>query len=142
MFTLIYKLDLNFKAIGYGALAFLGCYFANLLLLPLLLSGANALASEGANYVFWFLKQIIGIAVLFIPGFLAGRIAAQRGFTHGIITGVIGTFLTALAATLVSLLRSRGIPISGTILFWLVTNAAISGLGGMAGEDPRWVKSK
>jgi hypothetical protein len=140
--NLAFKLDFNLKALGYGVLAFIGCYLANLLLVPLLASGADAMASEGARFVYWFLRQSLGLAALFVPGFLAGRIATRRGFSHGAIAGVIGTLLSALAATLVALFRSKGIPVSGTILFWLFTNAVVAGIGGMVGEYPEGLKLK
>ena len=105
------------------------------------MSGANAMGGAGEMGV-WFLKQLMGIAVLLVPGFLAGHIAAERGFTHGAIAGVIGTVLSALAAMLVSLLRATAIPISGTALFWIMTNAVLCGLGGMVGADSNWLKSK
>lgn len=84
----------------------------------------------------------MGIAIPLVSGFTAGRIAAERGFTHGAIVGVIGTLLSALAATLVSLFRAKGIPISGTVFLWIITHAMVCGLGGMAGEDPHWYKWK
>ena len=91
-------------------------------------------AAGRTNYVYAFLGQLMGVAILLVPGFLAGRIATERGFTHGVVTGAIGTLLTALAALIVALFRSRGIPISGTLFFWLIMNSMLCGFGGMASE--------
>jgi hypothetical protein len=126
--------NLNLKAVIYGVLTFLGLYFINILVSQLLLSAISPMAAGGTNYAYMFLSQLMGVAVLLVPGFVAGRIATERGFTHGAVTGAIGTLLTALAALIVAFFRSRGIPISGTLFFWLIMNSMLCGFGGMASE--------
>lgn len=126
--------NLNLKAVIYGVLTFVGLYFINILVLQLLGSATSAMAAGRTNYVYAFLGQLMGVAILLVPGFLAGRIANEHGFTHGAVTGAIGTLLTALAALIVALFRSKGIPISGTLFFWLIMNGMLCGFGGMAGE--------
>jgi hypothetical protein len=126
--------NLNLKAVIYGVLTFVGLYFINILVSQLLSSAISPMAAGGTNYVYMFLSQLMGVAVLLVPGFVAGRIATERGFTHGAVTGAIGTLLTALAALIVAFFRSRGIPISGTLFFWLIMNSMLCGFGGMASE--------
>jgi putative membrane protein (TIGR04086 family) len=126
--------NLNLKAVIYGVLTFVGLYFINILVVQLLLSATSDVAAGGANYAYMFLSQLMGVIILLVPGFLAGRIANERGFIHGAVTGAIGTLLTALAALIVALFRSRGIPISGTLFFWLIMNSMLCGFGGMAAE--------
>ena len=92
------------------------------------------MAGGGTNYAYMFLSQLMGVIIILVPGFLAGRIATERGFIHGAATGAIGTLLTALAALIVALFRSRGIPISGTLFFWLIMNSILCGFGGMVAE--------
>jgi ATP/ADP translocase len=126
--------NLNLKAVIYGVLTFVGLYFIDILVVQLLASATGAMAAGGTNYAYMFLSQLMGVAILLVPGFLAGRIANERGFIHGAVTGAIGTLLTALAALIVALFRSRGIPISGTLFFWLIMNSMLCGFGGMAAE--------
>ncbi|MDQ3958845.1 MAG: hypothetical protein M3255_00780 [Pseudomonadota bacterium] len=126
--------NLNLKAVIYGVLAYVGLYFIDILVVQLLASATSSMAADGTNYVYSLLSQFMGVVVILVPGFLAGRIATERGFTHGAVTGAIGTLLTALAALIVALFRSRGIPISGTLFFWLIMNSMLCGFGGMAGE--------
>jgi hypothetical protein len=126
--------NLNLKAVIYGVLAYVGLYFIDILVVQLLASATSSMAADGTNYVYSLLSQFMGVVVILVPGFLAGRIATERGFTHGAVTGAIGTLLTALAALIVALFRSRGIPISGTLFFWLIMNSMLCGFGGMAAE--------
>ena len=126
--------NLNLKAVIYGVLTFVGLYFINIFVAQWLSSATSSMAGGGTNYVYSLLGQFMGVVVILVPGFLAGRIATERGFTHGAVTGAIGTLLTALAALIVALFRSRGIPISGTLFFWLVMNSMLCGFGGMAAE--------
>jgi hypothetical protein len=126
--------NLNLKAVIYGVLAYVGLYFIDILVVQLLASATSSMAADGTNYVYSLLSQFMGVVVILVPGFLAGRIATERGFTHGAVTGAIGTLLTALAALIVALFRSRGIPISGTLFFWLIMNSILCGFGGMAAE--------
>jgi hypothetical protein len=123
--------NLNLKAVTYGVLTYVGLYFIDILVVQLL---SSAMAAGGTNYAYMFLSQLMGVAIILVPGFLAGRIATERGFAHGAVTGAIGTLLTALAALIVALFRSRGIPISGTLFFWLIMNSILCGFGGMAAE--------
>jgi hypothetical protein len=126
--------NLNLKAVIYGVLTFVGLYFINIFVAQWLSSATSPMAGGGTNYVYMFLSQLMGVIILLVPGFLAGRIATERGFAHGAVTGAIGTLLTALAAVIVALFRSKGIPISGTLFFWLVMNSMLCGFGGMAAE--------
>jgi hypothetical protein len=130
---------INQKAVVYGILACIGLYITNIVILPLL---ANIMGKAVTGPVFFFLRQLLGLAIFLVPGFIAGRIAGERGFTHGAIVGVSGTVISALLAFFVSLIRGSKSYISGDIILWLGVNAILCGFGGMAGENRDWYKLK
>ena len=123
------------KAIVYGVLAFIGLYTAHLLIVPFF---AGLLGKGGA--ILGLLSQLLGIAALLIPGFLAGRLAGERGFTHGCIVGALGTLASALVAFVVSVFAGSEFLVGIHSLFRLLLNSMLSGFGGMLGENPNWYR--
>jgi putative membrane protein (TIGR04086 family) len=83
-------------AIGAGILSFVALY----VLLGLLILFALALFSERLpSAVLYGSFKIVGLASWAVPGYVAARIAGQRGWLHGALTGVAVGLLVTLSMT-------------------------------------------
>lgn len=123
---------LNRKAIVYGVLIYLALYGAHLLIIPVF---AKLTDDREAFSFLWILNQFLGIATVGVSGFLAGRMAGERLFTHGFSVGALGTVISAIAALLVSLFTARESPSIDAVVGWLATNGALSGVAAMLSKN-------
>jgi putative membrane protein (TIGR04086 family) len=71
------------------------------------------------------------VATCLVSGFVAGRIAGERGFLHGLGAGGLGTVITALAAVLWSFMTGADFPFLATLPFWVVVNGFLGAFAGL-----------
>ena len=87
---------LQLAAIGAGILSFIALY----VLLGLMILFALALFSERIpSAVLYGSFKIVGLVSWAVPGYVAARVAGQRGWLHGALTGVAVGLLVALSMT-------------------------------------------
>lgn len=131
-------LDCDAKAVLWGLGVFLGLYVLHLLLLPWLV-GAGAGGKEG-DAALYGLHQFLGLATCLVSGFVAARIAGNRGFLHGGLVGLLGTLVTALLAMLWAGVTGAKFLGLTTLPFWLMVNGFLGAFAGIVAtnlqEDP------
>lgn len=87
---------LHWSAIGAGILSFIALY----MLLGLIILFALAFLSEHVpSSSLYGSFKIVGLISWAIPGYIAARIAGQRGWLHGTLTGIGVGLLVALSLT-------------------------------------------
>jgi putative membrane protein (TIGR04086 family) len=118
---------INRKAIYQGTLVFIVLYAVHLIAVPILLSSIEDAKSSS---VLWGIHQFLGIATCLIPGFIAGRIAGERGFFYGFNVGALGTVLSAVAALLWAVIAKSRLPSMATLPFWIMINGFLGAFAG------------
>lgn len=121
-------MNFNRRAIIQGTLVFIGLYTLQILLIPLLAKfvegGWKSVGLSG-------FRQVLGIAICMVSGYVAARIAGERGFFHGFNVGAFGTLLTALAAVVFSFLFGIQTPFLESLPLWVVVHGFLAGVGGL-----------
>jgi MFS family permease len=126
-------LNLNPKALRWGLALFIVLYATHLLLLPLLVgTEGGGKESSGTLYA---VHQFLGLATCLVAGFVAARIAGERGFLHGAVVGGVGTLLTFLAALLWSLATGAKFLGMGMLPFWMMVNGFLAGFAGFVAAN-------
>ncbi len=123
---------INRKAIYQGTLVFLALYVVHLIVVPILL---RSLEDAKNSSVFWGIHQFLGVATCLISGFIAGRIAGQRGFFYGFNVGALGTVISALAALLWALVVGSKSPSLATLPFWIMINGFLGAFAGLLANN-------
>lgn len=121
----------NPKAVGYGVLVFAALYCAHLLIVPV---AAKLFSDTEPFSALWILNQVLGFATVGVSGFVAGRIAGERRFSHGALVGALGTLASAVAAAIMAFFTSQEMPALASVIPWLVTNGFLSGIGALLSE--------
>lgn len=119
----------NPRAIMIGTAIYAVLYALHILMLPLLQSSLE-MGEGGAMFA---LSQALGVATCFVSGYIAARIAGERGFFYGFNVGALGTVLSALAAVLWSVLLGAKLPGLGlvTLPYWVFVNGSLAGFAGL-----------
>ncbi|BBL69903.1 hypothetical protein [Methylogaea oryzae] len=121
-------MNFNRKAIIQGTLVFIGLYTLQILLIPVLAKfvdgGWKSVGLSG-------FRQVLGVAICLGAGYVAGRIAGERGFLHGFNAGAFGTLLTAVAAVAFSFMFGIQAPFLDSLPVWVVLHGALAGVGGL-----------
>ncbi|AKH20880.1 DUF3792 family protein [Sedimenticola thiotaurini] len=83
---------MHWKAIFIGLGTYLLCYVAYTLLTDI------SIGDDATEIPGWFgvVFAVIGWLVYVIPGYVAGKIASERGVIHGAITGLLVAVVTLL----------------------------------------------
>lgn len=123
----------NGRALLWGTAVFIGLYAVHLLLLPVLV-GTEAGGKE-SDATLYGVHQFLGLATCLVSGFVAARIAGQRGFLHGGVVGIIGTFATAFAAMLWSIVTGAKFFGLATLPFWLMVNGFLGAFAGIVATN-------
>jgi hypothetical protein len=124
---------INRKALFWGTGVFIVLYIIHLLLLPLLVGTEQG--GKASDSTLYGIHQFLGLMTCLVPGFVAARLAKQSGFLHGFLVGGLGTFVTAAAAVLWSLLTGAKFPSLGTFPFWLLVNGFLSAFAGLVASN-------
>lgn len=121
-------MNFNRKAIIQGTLVFIGLYTLQILLIPLL---AKFVDGGWKNAGLSGFRQLLGVAICLGAGYVAGRVAGERGFLHGFNVGAFGTLLTAVAAVVFSFVFGIQAPFLDSLPLWVVLHGALAGVGGL-----------
>lgn len=124
----------NPKALGYGVLVFAALYAVHVLIIPV---AAKVFSGTEPFSALWILNQVLGFATVGVSGFVAGRIAGERQFSHGALVGALGTIASAVAAAVMAFFTSQKMPVLVSVILWLVTNGFLCGLGALLSEGDR-----
>ncbi|MGH8659312.1 MAG: hypothetical protein ACREV4_12790 [Gammaproteobacteria bacterium] len=118
---------------------FAALYAAHVIILPI---AAKVFAGTEPFSTLWILNQVLGFTTVGVSGYVAGRIAGKRHFSHGALVGAVGTVASAVAAAIIAFFTSQKMPALASVIPWLVTNGFLSGIGALLSErDPRKPKS-
>lgn len=121
-------MNLNREALVKGTLVFLGLYTLHLISVPLL---TRAFEGGWKSSALFGLSQIIGVATCLVAGYVAARIAGEKGFMYGFNVGALGTLITALGAIVFSFLFKVKFPLLDRLPFWLMVNGFLAAFGGI-----------
>lgn len=129
--------DINRKAIFQGTAVFAGLYALHLLIVPILVP-----VMEGGwkSHPLFGISQIIGVLTCVAGGYVAGRVAGERGFFYGFNVGALGTVLSVIAAAAFSLITGSKLPPLWSLPIMLVINGFIGAVAGAVGTDFERVK--
>lgn len=119
---------LNRRAVAWGTGVAVGLYTIHVLLLPVLVETGPGGSS---NSILFGIHQMLGVATWLAGGYVAARMAGEKGFVYGFVVGVLGTILTALASIVWSLLTSAEFPIVVTLPFWILVNGFLAAFAGL-----------
>ncbi|CAL1240158.1 hypothetical protein [Candidatus Methylocalor cossyra] len=114
------------KALFWGTGTFVSLYFIHLLLLPVLVG-----TGRPSNSFLYGVHQALGLATCLLAGFVAGRLAGEKGFWYGLAVAALGTALSALAAVLWSWATGARFPFLATLPFWMVVNGFLGAFAGL-----------
>jgi putative membrane protein (TIGR04086 family) len=119
----------NPKAIIVGTAVFAFIYFLHIMILPLLKNSLDF----GEGSAMFAVSQMLGVATCFISGYVAARIAGERGFFYGFNVAALGTVISALAAVAFSLATGAKLPGLGlqTLPFLIFVNGSLGGFAGL-----------
>lgn len=120
-------MSINRKAIIQGTAVFAVLYFIHLMFLPVLAKSIE----HGDGGIVYSVHQVLGILTCLLSGYVAARIAGERGFFYGLNVGALGTVLSALAALLWAAATGAKTPSLGMLPFWIFVNGSLAGFAGM-----------
>lgn len=125
--------NIKIKAIVIGTAVFAGFYTLHILIYPLM----RFKLGSGDGSAMFAVSQMLGVATCFISGYVAARIAGERGFFYGFNVGSLGTVLSALAAVTFAFITGAPLPGTGlqSLPFWLFVNGSLAGFAGLAVID-------
>ena len=121
-------MNINRKALVQGTGIFIVLYFIHLMMLPMV---AKSTQSGNGASAWYGLHQFLGIATCLLSGFVAARIAGERGAFYGFNVGALGTVISALAAMLWSKITGAQFPGLGMLPFWIFVNGFLAAVGGL-----------
>ncbi len=121
------------KAIIWGLATFAGLYVFHAAVIPFLVNMTDRNVISGS--LIWSLHQLLGLLTCVIAGIVSGRIAADAGFKHGFIVGMLGTLLSAALASMMPVSPVSSYPLGVKVVSWLLVNGAITGLAGIFGVN-------
>ncbi len=121
------------KPIIVGTAIYALLYFIHIMILPIVSKSLEA-GEGGAMFV---IHQVLGVATCFVSGYVAARIAGERGFFYGFNVGALGTVLSAVAAAAWSKIMGAALPLGlSTLPFWIFVNGSLAGFAGILFTKP------
>lgn len=125
--------NINGRALLWGLAVFVLLYIVHLLLLPVLIGTEQG--GKESDATLYGVHQFLGLATCLVSGFVAARIAGQQGFLHGGVVGILGTFATAFAAMLWSIVTGAKFFGLATLPFWLMVNGFLGAFAGIVATN-------
>jgi putative membrane protein (TIGR04086 family) len=120
--------NIHRQALIQGTLVFIGLYTLQILLIPFL---AKFVDGGWKNTGLSGFRQILGVVICLVAGYVAARRAGEQGFLHGFNVGAFGTLLTALGAVVFSFLFGIRAPFLDSLPLWVVIHGFLAGVGGI-----------
>lgn len=128
---------INRKAIFQGTAVFAGLYILHLVIVPIL---AQFMEGGWKSPALFGLSQLIGVLTCVAGGFVAGRVAQERGFFYGFNVGALGTILSAAAAALWSLVTGAKLPLLWSLPVMILVNGFIGAVSGIVATNFEQIK--